>query len=74
MTSLLAAAALMVSESGAVDVQALLRMAEACARTGLRSEGSEDAINELLALEGEYARTAAWACWSAGEPLPTGPS
>ena len=74
MTSLLAAAALMVSESGAVDVQALLRMAEACARTGLRSEGSEDAINELLALEGEYARTAAWSCWSAGEPLPTGPS
>ena len=72
MTWLLAVAA-MASEGGS-DLQTILGMAETYARTGFHADGMEIVIDELLSLEGGYARMAAWASWSAGEPVPTGPS
>lgn len=73
MTALLAVVVAMAPETGSADLRTLLGMAEVYARTGIHADGMENVIEELLSLEGGYARMASWASWSAGEPLSTGP-
>ncbi len=70
---LLAMMAMLTPDYGPVDLQTLLVTSWEYARTGMRPSGIENVIADLLSLEGGYARSAAWASWSAGDPLPTGP-